>query len=98
MVQQARRDEAPPKTGQFNQYEPEYKKILQETKQRAGDSGMTALGEWMVNEVHRRGQLPKPEAVRQFGINFASLQHTTFMMRRASVDCNGGKERPIQAN
>jgi len=66
-VRQARREEAPPRTTDFETYQPEYRTLLSAMRDLGGDPAIDELAEWMVDRVHETGRLPAPNAVRDRG-------------------------------
>lgn len=64
-IRAARREEAPPQTQHYDEYEPAYEAILEELEALAGNAAIDRLRDWMVAEIHETGHLPEPDDVRE---------------------------------
>jgi hypothetical protein len=63
-VRRARQRLDTPTTENFDRYRSEYKTILEEVADLAGDPAFDELKQWMIETTENRKKLPTPAAVR----------------------------------
>ncbi|GAB6880191.1 hypothetical protein JCM17823_24650 [Halorubrum gandharaense] len=63
-VRQARREESPPRTKDFDSFRPEYRAVLTAIRELGGDPAIDEVTDWMVERVHETGHLPTPAETR----------------------------------
>ena len=63
-VRKARREEAPPRTKDFDSFRPEYLSVLTAIRGLGGDPAIDEVTDWMIERVHDTGHLPTPAETR----------------------------------
>lgn len=89
LVRNARREETPPATSHYDQYEPAYRELLAEAKTLGGDEALSELSAWMALRIHETGHLPEPRAVRR-------RARAIVTRRGASIPADSTLQEPVE--